>query len=337
MPLPILPRRNLRTKTGGSFSAPAPPHSHPNVGAGVNRRAGVQTQPSLITRSLRTIDSEQKALSTQVLPGKTYTLPENSDFNRLVLNPVITLTTASSGGNFDQLAVIDHIEINSSKGRPYARIPGGTFLYDYFVRYARGAGYPQPTSAPANTIVGTSTTTAAMTIELPINIAAGSQLVFYYQTLAGLLSTTAPTALTVTLNFHVAPCDPIANVTRINGPQAGGLLSTTGSVYLQNQAIPQSAAVSELFIRGLGALTNVNTITIVTAGQVVENVTPEALFAQRMINNYYNAFVSASTLILDEPTTFGLDRSSEFIINMNTAAGSATLNWVWYEPAALYR
>lgn len=319
---------SLPNKKAGAFG------SHPST----NQRAGTVGQPALLTRASRIINSETKTIAstgTATLPGLMYTLPDNTDYNALELALTVNdSTTVASGNTVDITTFIDHIEINGPTGKPYARIPGSTFLYDYFVRYAYPR-YPTPTTAPANTIAMTTATSVTANIYLPMNILRGSQITFWYAA-SSTLGTTLSTNMTVTNQIIVYPGDPIQNVSRINGPQGGGLLNSTSNVYLQNNAIPQARAVSELFIRSLGALTNVNTISITTANGVIENNTPESTFARRMTQHYYNAFASGSTLILDEPTTFGIDKNAEFIINMNTAAANATLNWVWYEPAANY-
>ena len=327
----------------GRFGTPvAPKHKGlqipPPISPGVNPRAPPPAQTASLAQGVKTVNAEQRSLASSTLQGQTYNLPLG-DINELEfdLSGTITGTTTSA---VDTAAVIDHITIADGKGNIFMNIPGGTFIYDNYSRYST----PAPTAVQSNvTAAGASSLTSAALVLLNVRIPAalggttGCQITVYYAPLGAFPGATG-VSVTNVISAHFGATDGFR--TRYSYQSIG---LSAGSNHLQTNSVPQANLISELFLRnlpsnfnGAGGYGGLSYLQISTNGAVIEgNLTGPMLYA-RDIKRFGPAGslpFESTTAVLGEGSTFAMNSSSEFIVDMSSA-GTPQFVWIWYEQVA---
>jgi hypothetical protein len=292
--------------TGSQITSHTSPLEHP--------RAASPAPPSVLARGTRIIDSEQKTLGSATVPGRMYVL--SGEIINLELAMSFSATTGPTAAT-DFAKLIDHIQIADGAGDIVCNIPGGTALYDNYVRFT----VPKPIATPANSIAAAATSGSAV-LQLPgLRLAAARgphQITFYYSA-----APAGSAGFALTNTFRVFYGDAAGYESRISY-QAFSL--ATGDNHLENLGVPQGRAIGELFMENWTSVTNLSRIAIFTGSVVVEENLTEASIAQRDLLYDYGKY-ETTTLVLREPATFILGPTSQFIVSL---AAADTPTFVWY-------
>ena len=331
-----MPAFGFKIRTGKSLGG-GKTTSKPVRGATVSQtspvidpRAAPPAQPAVIAAGVKTVNTEVVSVASGTTQGQTYNLPLMD-----VITVELYLTISAVTGSLavtDFCNLIDHIQVADGQGGIFAKIPGGTFLYDNYTRYTT----PPPTTLVSNVIASAATSGSALIVLPNIRIPAaaggttGCQLTVFY---AAFLS--AATVMTVTDRITVRFGNCGGYATRY---QVQNLNLAAGDNLIQTNSTPQSNLISELFIRNI-ATTSANRaayfnyVRIQTNGQVIEQQLFVNQIIQRDLERWYGAF-ALGTLVLGEPGQFAMNSTSEFDVNMVSAVNTVQFVWVFYVPAA---
>jgi hypothetical protein len=340
MPGPIFDtlRLPIRGPPGGTKPSPSsPPASqiaaqHVPGNPALNPRMPAPLTAPVIARGQQRQGVDQVILQTGTgalpIPGSQYNMSNAQDIIGLSLVMSATITTPS--GAWDMANAINRIEISDRFGRLKASIPGGTFLYDAYTRFTA----TKPTAVRANTI-GTAATTGTAVIQLPgLRLPAKLgpwQIVIWYNTVAGTGSAAAAITVTNQINAVFGSANGMISRWRYQTFNLAGAAGGSDNL-LQTQSVPQQVPIYEVFFRNFGNVTHLNFVQIESGTTVVESSLFESSIAQRDIDLDYGAY-EATTLVLREPGPFIMDATGVFNVNLTTAEPALQIVWYFTEPA----
>jgi hypothetical protein len=317
------------TSTSKTTRSPAAQQINPTI----DPRQAPPAQPAVIASGVKTVNTESiTCVSGSTVQGQTYNL---ALMDVITIEIYLVATIGATINASDMASFIDHVQVADGQGGIFANIPGGTFLYDNYSRYATPNGAPVLQS---NTIASAATSGTALLVIPNIRIPAaaggqtGCQLTVFYSAIP---ASAASATLSSRISVRFGSCGGYA--TRY---QVQTINTASGDNLLQTNSTPQSNLISELFLRSLGSRTYVNYIRIQTNGQVIEQQLYENQIQQRMQDRFPPSSgttagnFATTTLVLAEPGQFAMNSTSEFDLNMSSAVNGVQLVWVFYVPAA---